>query len=195
MYLCRMKLKDDTKRLAIIDQTIDIVFDKGFSGIKMAGLARKVGISPSTIYVYFKNKEDLIVSISSEIIKNASEMSHKEVKESLPYKLKLKAIWLYWLNFGVNHNKEMSFLHQVKQSPYYDLIPKEIKEEKVRLSNDLLSLGKKEGLIKALDNNILSAVIAAIMSENINLVLNGELELNQKDIDLMFSLLWDAIKS
>lgn len=195
MYLCHMKLKDDTKRLAIIDQTIDIVFDKGFSGIKMAGLARKVGISPSTIYVYFKNKEDLIVSISSEIIKNASEMSHKEVKESLPYKLKLKAIWLYWLNFGVNHNKEMSFLHQVKQSPYYDLIPKEIKEEKVRLSNDLLSLGKKEGLIKGLDNNILSAVIAAIMSENINLVLNGELELNQKDIDLMFSLLWDAIKS
>lgn len=190
-----MKLKDDTKRIAIIDQTIDIVFDKGFSGIKMAGLARNVGISPSTIYVYFKNKEDLIVSISSEIIKNASEMSHREVKESLPYKLKLKAIWLYWLNFGVNHIKEMSFLQQVKQSPYYDLIPKEIKDEKVRLSNDLLTLGKREGLIKNLDNNILSAIITAIMSENVNLVLNGELELNQKDIDLMFSLLWDAIKS
>lgn len=190
-----MKLKDETKRLTIIDQTIDIVFDQGFSGIKMAGLARKVGISPSTIYVYFKNKEDLIVSISSEIIKNTSEMSHKEVKESLPYKLKLKAIWLYWLNFGVNHNKEMSFLHQVKQSPYYELIPKEIKEEKLRLSNDLLTLGKKEGLIKNVDNAILSAVIGAVLGESVKLVLNEQIDLSQKDIDLMFSLLWDAIKS
>ena len=52
-----MKLKDEAKRQAIIEKTVDIVFEKGFAGIKMADLARKVGVSPSTLYVYYKNKE------------------------------------------------------------------------------------------------------------------------------------------
>ena len=56
-----MKLKDTAKKEAIVAETIDIVFRKGFSGIKMAELARLVGVSPSTLYVYYKSKEDLIV--------------------------------------------------------------------------------------------------------------------------------------
>jgi len=190
-----MKLKDETKRISIVTETIDIVFDKGFAGVKMAELARKVGVSPSTLYVYYKNKEDLIVSIATELIKNVSQSSNKEVKDGLPYKLKLRSVWLYWLDFGINHSKEMSFLHQVKQSPYYKLIPSEIKDEKAQMANSLLDLGKKEGLIKNVDNEILSAVIGSMMSETIKLILSNKLKLNKKDNDLMFSLLWDAIKS
>lgn len=190
-----MKLKDESKKQAILEKTIDIVFEKGFAGVKMAELARMVGISPSTLYVYYKNKEDLIISISTELIKNVSQSSNKEVKEGLPYKLTLQAVWLYWLNFGVNHSKEMSFLHQLKQSPYYKLIPREIKDEKAKLINDLLELGKKEGLIKKVDNEILSAVIGSIMGETVKLILTKNIKLNKNDNDLMFSFVWDAIKS
>jgi len=195
MYICQMKLKDETKRISIVAETIDIVFDKGFAGVKMAELARKVGVSPSTLYVYYKNKEDLIVSIATEIIKNVSQSSNKEVKDGLPYKLKLRSVWFYWLDFGINHSKEMSFLHQVKQSPYYKLIPSEIKDAKAQMANSLLDLGKKEGLIKNVDNEILSAVIGSMMSETIKLILSNKLKLDKKDNDLMFSLMWDAIKS
>ena len=190
-----MKLKDESKKQAILEKTIDIVFEKGFAGVKMAELARMVGISPSTLYVYYKNKEDLIISISTELIKNVSQSSNKVVKDDLPYKLTLKAVWLYWLNFGVNNSKEMSFLQQLKQSPYYKLIPREIKDEKAKLINDLLELGKKEGLIKKVNNEVLSAVIGSIMGETVKLILTKNIKLNEKDNDLMFSFVWDAIKS
>ncbi len=190
-----MKLKDESKRMAIVSKTIDIVFDKGFAGVKMAELARLVGVSPSTLYVYYKNKEDLIVSIAIALIKDVSSNSTNEVKEELPFKLKLKAVWYYWLDFSINHSKEMSFLQQVKQSPYYSLVPSEIKDEKAQMANSLLDLGKKEGLIKDVDNDILSAVIGSMLSETCKMILNKKLKLNKSDNDMMFSMLWDAIKS
>lgn len=190
-----MKLKDASKKAAIKAKTIDIVYDKGFAGIKMANLAEMVGVSPSTLYVYYKNKEDLIVSVATDLIHSISQESNNEVKESLPFKLKLKTVWFYWLNFSVNKSREMSFLQQLKQSPYYQLVPAETKDAKMHLANSLLDLGKKEGLIKDVDNEVLGAVIGSLLSETSKLILNKKLALKKNDNDLMFSILWDAIKS
>lgn len=190
-----MRIKDDIKRSSIIHQTLDIVYKDGLSGIKMADLAKRVGVSPSTLYVYFKNKQDLIVTITSELIEQEAINSAKEITDDLPYKLKLKTLWLFWLNFGVNHSKEMSFLNQVKQSPYYGLVPELVKESKMKLGLELIELGKKEGLLKNINNEIIVSVFEAMLKETVSLVMNKEFILDQRNIDLMFSLVWDAIKS
>ncbi|MGB5820994.1 MAG: TetR/AcrR family transcriptional regulator [Saonia sp.] len=190
-----MRVKDETKRLAIVENTLDIVFERGFAGVKMSTLAKKVGISVSTLYVYYKNKEDLIVSIATELIERQTKRSAQDITEDLPYKLKLKAMWLYWINFSINHGKEMNFIHQVKQSPYYDKVPESVKETKSRLGIELFELGKKEGLIRNVNNEILASVMGAILFETVNLINNKKLKLNKKDMDLMFSFAWNAIKS
>lgn len=190
-----MRIKDDSKRQAIIEKTIAIVFEKGFAGVKMADLAKRVGISVSTLYVYYKNKDDLIVSISGELIKKVSETSNKEITDDLPYKLKMKALWLYWINYSINHTKEMSFINQVKQSPYYEKIPQEILEAKHKIGIDLFELGKKEGLIKNMDNEILASIIGALLGETVKLILDKKIKMNATDTDKMFSFVWDAIKS
>lgn len=190
-----MRVKDESKRLAIIESTLDIVFLKGFAGVKMATLAKEVGISVSTLYVYYKNKEDLIVSIAVELIERETKRSSQNITEDLPYKLKLKAMWIYWINFSINHSKEMNFLMQVKQSPYYDKVPLSVKETKNRMGTDLFEIGKKEGLIKNVTNEILESVMGAVLFKTVDLILNKQLQLNKKDTDLMFSFAWDAIKS
>ena len=189
-----MRVKDETKRLAIVESTLDIVFEKGFAGVKMATLAKKVGISVSTLYVYYQNKEDLIVAIATELITQETQRSRQNVTEELPFKMKLKAMWLYWINFSINHRKAMNFITQVKRSPYYDKIPEAVKASKNRLGVDLIELGKREGFLKELCNELLEAVIGAILFETVNLILNKKLQLNKADTDLMFSFAWNAIK-
>ncbi len=190
-----MRVKDETKQLAIVASTLDVVFEKGFAGIKMADLAKRVGLSVSTLYVYYKNKEDLIISIAVDLIERETKRSEKEVAEALPYKLKLKTVWLFWVNFSINHRKEMSFLEQLKKSPYYDKLPKLVKDTKSKLSTSLIDQGKKEGLLKNIDNDILMAIMGAVMGETAKLIIHDKMELNQKNTDLMFSMVWDAIKS
>ena len=97
-----MRVKDETKQLAIVENTLDVVFKRGFAGIKMADLANRVGLSVSTLYVYYRNKEDLIVSIAIGLIERETQRSEQEITEDLPYKLKLKMLWLFWINFSIN---------------------------------------------------------------------------------------------
>ncbi|SMG23848.1 TetR/AcrR family transcriptional regulator [Arenibacter troitsensis] len=195
LYLCPVRVKDETKQLAIVENTLDVVFERGFAGIKMADLANRVGLSVSTLYVYYRNKEDLIVSIATELIERETTRSEQEITEDLPYKLKLKMLWLFWINFSINHKREMSFLEQLKKSPYYEKVPLSVKETKSKMAMNLIELGKLEGLLKNVDNNIIMGIIAALMGETVKLIMDGKMELNQKNIDLMFSMVWDAIKS
>ena len=195
MYVCHMKVKDPLKQQAIIEKTIDLVFEKGFAGVKMADLAKRVGISVSTLYVYHKNKEELIVSVYKELISIQTKQSEKNIPKDLPYKLKLKSLWLYWIDFSINHGKEMSYLNQIKQSPYYNLVPTEVKEIGYSVGFELFDLGKKEGLLKDVENHIIVTIFGTLLVATVKLILDKKLQLNEKDSDLMFSFLWDSIKS
>lgn len=190
-----MRIKDDLKREAIIQKTLAIVNEQGIAGVKMANLSKSVGVSVSTLYVYFKNKEDLIITISVELFSKISEMSTKDISDNLPYKLKLKSLWLYWVNYSINHTLESNFMHQVKQSPYYQKIPASVLEAKHKIGKDLFELGKKEGLIKNIDDDILVTTIGAVLNSYVQLIHTKKLQLNQKNNDIMFSMVWDAIKS
>lgn len=89
----------------------------------------------------------------------------------------------------------MSFLEQLKKSPYYEKVPLTVKETKSKMAMNLIELGKREGLLKNVDNNILMGIIGALMGETVKLIMDGKLELNQENIDFMFLMVWDAIKS
>ncbi|OUS02864.1 hypothetical protein A9Q86_02105 [Flavobacteriales bacterium 33_180_T64] len=195
LYICIVRVKDNAKRLAIIENTLDIVFEKGFAGIKMADLAKRVGISPSTLYVYYKSKEELVVSVFKELIKHKTAQSEKDIAKDLPYKLKLKALWLYWINVSINQSKEMNYINQIKQSPYYDLVPDDIKDIGYSVGFDLFDLGKSEGLIKNVDNEILATIMKALLMQTVTMIADNRISLDKKNSDLMFSFLWDAIKS
>ncbi len=58
-----------------------IFFDNGFANTTMEQIARKAGVSKGTIYLYFKNKDDLYVSLMMPVLeelgRNMSEVENK----------------------------------------------------------------------------------------------------------------------
>ena len=57
---------------------------KGFTKTTMEDIARKAELSPGTLYLYFKNKEELYASLSVEILDHLhSKLKRVYVKESL----------------------------------------------------------------------------------------------------------------
>ena len=51
------------KRTLITDAAVEVFAEKGFNQARVADVARKAGVADGTIYLYFKNKEDLLLSI------------------------------------------------------------------------------------------------------------------------------------
>src|SRR5207249_10245332 len=51
------------KRDAILRAAIDVFADRGYFNAQCADVARAAGIAAGTVYLYFKSKDDLLVSI------------------------------------------------------------------------------------------------------------------------------------
>jgi len=54
------------KRRLIIDAAVEVFAQKGFHQARVSDVARRAGIADGTIYLYFKNKDDLLLSIFEE---------------------------------------------------------------------------------------------------------------------------------
>ena len=54
------------KRTLITDAAVDVFAEKGFHQARVSDIARRAGVADGTIYLYFKNKEDLLLSVFEE---------------------------------------------------------------------------------------------------------------------------------
>jgi AcrR family transcriptional regulator len=57
---------DSLKRRQIIEGAREVFLTHGFDAASMNDIARKAGVSKGTLYVYFKNKEELFEAIAEE---------------------------------------------------------------------------------------------------------------------------------
>jgi AcrR family transcriptional regulator len=58
-----MRTRDENKIEALYREALQMIVKEGFDGLSMQKLARAAGVSPATIYIYFKDKEDLLLQL------------------------------------------------------------------------------------------------------------------------------------
>ena len=56
-------IKIEDKKTKIVDAAIKVFAKKGFFGSKVNEIAKQAGVADGTIYLYFKNKDDVLISI------------------------------------------------------------------------------------------------------------------------------------
>jgi len=66
--------KQKNTKERIIEAAIDLIAENGYKGASVRKIAAKVGIRESAIYNHFKNKEDILKNIFSEIFSTPFEM-------------------------------------------------------------------------------------------------------------------------
>jgi TetR/AcrR family fatty acid metabolism transcriptional regulator len=54
------------KRTLITEAAIEVFAEKGYNHARISDIARTAGVADGTIYLYFKNKEDLLLSVFEE---------------------------------------------------------------------------------------------------------------------------------
>src|SRR5690349_2216849 len=66
IYICHMRPRDEGKENAIRKKAMELIVHTGFDGLSMHKLAKVAGVSVATIYIYYKDREDLILSLCKE---------------------------------------------------------------------------------------------------------------------------------
>jgi AcrR family transcriptional regulator len=60
-------------RKRILDAALEVVKKKGYQSMTLDDVAEEVGVTKGTLYLYFKNKEDLFRNVFSEMSKSFEE--------------------------------------------------------------------------------------------------------------------------
>ncbi|WP_066050275.1 TetR/AcrR family transcriptional regulator [Robertmurraya korlensis] len=58
--------KDKPKYRQIIDAAVIVIAENGYHQAQVSKIAKQAGVADGTIYLYFKNKEDILISLFQE---------------------------------------------------------------------------------------------------------------------------------
>jgi len=58
--------KSKPKYMQIIDAAVIAIAENGYHQAQVSKIAKQAGVADGTIYLYFKNKEDILISLFEE---------------------------------------------------------------------------------------------------------------------------------
>jgi TetR/AcrR family fatty acid metabolism transcriptional regulator len=84
--------KDGEKRERILAAAISVFAQKGFYATRVSEIAKAAGVADGTIYLYFQNKEDVLVSIFRDRIGQLIEVLKREIAKAGTVEEKIRRI-------------------------------------------------------------------------------------------------------
>lgn len=189
-----MRVKDELKQEAVIEATVKLVNETGFVSSSVAKIAKEARVSPATIYIYYKNKEDLLVSTYIEIKHKLSKALLENFDETLPIRDILKNFWHNAFDFARKNPDFIKFTEQFSNSPFSDLVDKAEVEKYFLPMLSVLQRGIEQKIIKDVHYEMLGAFIFFPVMILSNPRLCTDIKLNEETIEQAFTLAWDAIK-
>src|SRR5690349_23398214 len=121
-----MRTRDENKEAAIRQKALEMIVDEGFDGLSMQKLAKAAGVSPATIYIYFKDRDDLIVQLWVSEMEKMATSTLKGFDPSMSFEEGLKVQWMNRARYSIENPLSAHFFEQIKYSPYHDICQKKM---------------------------------------------------------------------
>lgn len=113
----RAKHKEEFRQ-DILDSAKELFIKDGYEHFSMRKLAKKIDYSPTTIYLYFKGKDDLLAAICEEFFEQFfTKLKHLRAISKDPIET-LRQGFLYLVNFGLNNPNQYKLIFFTRDHVY-----------------------------------------------------------------------------
>lgn len=148
-----MSLQDE-----ILEVSKELLLKDGFSKMSMRKIANKADVSATSIYLYYKNKDDLLLALIEGSIDKLNSVLRNALSADADPVDQLELMAEAYIRYALDNPQEYEIIYMVRpeEMPKY---PKE-KFQQIRKTYELLSGiirdGKEKGLLDV-DDPLLSA--------------------------------------
>lgn len=102
---------------ALIEAARELFFEKGYSGTTMELVSRRAGFSKRTVYLYFKNKDDLFLAVASQGLEQLQASLEDVDVDGLDYEEAMETIMERYIRFAADESEYFRFVfHDATQS-------------------------------------------------------------------------------
>lgn len=112
-----MRIRDEQKELLVREKSIELLVKDGFEGFSMHKLAKAADISPATLYIYYKDKEDLIRQIGMEVGTKMTDVTLDGFSPTMSFETGLRHQWENRSRFWIENRMEAACFEVIRNSP------------------------------------------------------------------------------
>jgi len=134
----------------IIDAAVKVFAKKGFHKARISDIAGQAGVADGTIYLYFKNKDDILIHIFEYKLQQIIELFEAEIEQEASPVFKLaRFILLHFSMLGEDPNLAAVLTVELRQSHKFmkEYTPRKFGEF-LKIITGIVIEGKDKGLFK-----------------------------------------------
>lgn len=111
-----MQVKDLKKKKKILDSTNDLIINQGMENLSISRVAKQSGISAGTIYIYFKDKDDLIYQTYADRIQLFSNYINENIAKHGTATIRLTSFMYNLYQFGIQYPDQLLLIDSIVSS-------------------------------------------------------------------------------
>ena len=127
LYLPTMRTRDINKENTIREKAIAMIVKEGLDGFSMQKLAKAAGVSPATLYIYYKDRDDLITQLATSVSHRLIETSLKGLHPKMSFADGMQIQWKNRMEFFLTHPLDVEFIEQIRYTPTYNTVKQTIR--------------------------------------------------------------------
>jgi TetR/AcrR family transcriptional regulator len=152
----RREREREQRRNDIVDAAERVFFAKGWTGATMDDVAEEAELSKATLYLYFKNKEDLYAAIVARGSRVLNQLFREAVESAETGLAKTAAIGRAYIRFFHDHTDYFNALQHFeskglapREAPPSACEADEIRDETMELVSRAIASGVEDGSMRA----------------------------------------------
>lgn len=146
--------KTKPKYMQIIDAAVIVIAENGYHQAQVSKIAKQAGVADGTIYLYFKNKEDILISLFEEKMGNfIEEIDQMIAGKGTAIEKLLMMVEAHFSLLSADHHLAIVTQLELRQSN---------KELRLRI-NDVL-----KGYLKVIDKIIIEGIESGEFSSDLD---------------------------
>ncbi|ANU11350.1 TetR family transcriptional regulator [Planococcus antarcticus DSM 14505] len=162
--------KDKPKYKQIIDAAVIVIAENGYHQAQVSKIAKQAGVADGTIYLYFKNKEDILISVFQEkmgvFVSKLEEIISRDL--SAPTKMGLMIESHFELLAGDTHLAIVTQLELRQSNHEIRLKINNVLREYLKLMDEILVKGIEDGEFdRTMDIRLARQMVFGTMDETI----------------------------
>lgn len=194
VYYKIMRKKDENKKDAIIEATVLLSNELGFSNISMSKIAKRADVSAATLYVYYENKEDMFRKVYMDVKKQMIRECSQGIIQEESVEQSVRKICHNLLRYMQEYTNEFLFIEQACNSPLATDEVIETLEQYNKTTIAIFQRGIDEGTLKQTSPALLISFCYYPIQQIFKEWKKDKSMLPDVDFEMVFQMCWDAIR-
>lgn len=189
-----MRVRDESKTEAIFKATLELVKERGLAGITMSDISKEASIGTGTLYLYFKNKDELIKALFLECRQQSAQHYFDGLKDGAAFKERMQKLFTNIIRYKMLFFEVSAFLEQSYHSPFLCMADLKKKDKALAPLYDLIREGIEDKKLKNVDVDLVISFMFGIINEMVKKSYFSNKKVSPEMIEQLFAMFWDGIK-